>query len=86
MVIAEDLFIENNLIPANYWYIRPDLEWLAVQVLWVHDELQVDTVPDYTELVGELLIKAAALAGQAFELRVPVDAEYKVGPTWKDTH
>ena len=86
MVIAEDLLIQNGLIPADRWVLLPDEAWWTIQILWVHDELQHDTVPEYADTVGRILQEAAKLAGQAFELRVPVDAEYKVGATWRDTH
>jgi len=86
MVIAEDLFIDAELQPANMWYIDdPDL-WKVIQILWVHDELQEDTIPEYAETVGALLQEAAALAGRVFELRVPVDSEYKIGEDWSQTH
>jgi len=86
MVLAEDLFIAHGLQPANEWVVFDERLWHVIQILWVHDELQEDTHPEYAEQVGQLLQQAAKEAGEFLKLRVPVDAEYKIGGSWKDTH
>lgn len=86
MVLAEDKFIAEGLQPDRQWIIRDPEEWVTIQLLFVHDELQHDCKPDYTTQVGTLLMQAAREAGELLKLRVVVDAEYKVGGTWKETH
>lgn len=52
----------------------------------VHDEWQIETPPEHAEEVGELGRAAIKRAGIYFKMRCPLDGEYRVGRTWKDTH
>jgi DNA polymerase I-like protein with 3'-5' exonuclease and polymerase domains len=54
----------------------------AYITLWVHDEIVVDCRPEIAEQVGELLVRHAKEAGEHYELKVPLDAEYKIGRNW----
>ena len=54
----------------------------AVIVAWIHDELVVCCRPDIAEQVGELMVRHAKEPGGFYDLRVPLDAEYKIGATW----
>lgn len=74
LVEIEDMLEEAGL--AKY----------AKQVVMVHDEVQFEVKEEYAEQVGELLVKAANKAGEVLGFRVRVDAEYKVGNNWLDTH
>lgn len=86
MVLSEDAFIAGGLQPDNQWYIAEPEVWKVIQILWIHDEVQEDTYPEYTEQVGKILQQTAKAAGEFLSLRVPVDAEYKVGDNWAETH
>ena len=52
----------------------------------VHDEFQIEVREEQAELVGEMGKKAITEAGVVLNLRCPLDGEYKVGLTWRDTH
>ena len=57
----------------------------------VHDELQIQVrSPDEkeAEYVGaDIAVRMAQEAGRRFfKIRCPIDAEYSVGRTWRDTH
>jgi len=52
----------------------------------VHDEWQIETPPEHAEQVGQLGVNAIKAAGFYFKMRCPLDGEYRVGQTWKDTH
>jgi DNA polymerase I-like protein with 3'-5' exonuclease and polymerase domains len=54
----------------------------AYTALWVHDEIVVCCRPELAEQVGELLVRHAKEAGEHFKLKVPLDAEYKIGRNW----
>ena len=41
---------------------------------------------DYADEVGELAVQSIKDAGTHFNFRCPLDAEYKIGKTWADTH
>lgn len=56
---------------------------------WVansHDEMQVEVLSEYAEEVGMICVCAIRVAGKKFNLNCPMDAKYKVGRTWLDTH
>jgi DNA polymerase I-like protein with 3'-5' exonuclease and polymerase domains len=52
----------------------------------VHDEVQIETKPEYGEQVKEIVIKSAERAGTVLKFRCPVSAEGKIGGNWCDTH
>ena len=52
----------------------------------VHDEWQIETPRQYADQVGRLGVEAIKQAGVFLEMRCPLDGEYRVGRTWKDTH
>ena len=56
------------------------------QVAMVHDEIQASVAPEDAELAGKLMVQAAKNAGTVLKLRIPVDAEYKIGKNWAETH
>jgi len=52
----------------------------------VHDEIQFAALEQHSERVGELAVRAAALAGEALGFRIAIGAEYKVGNSWAECH
>lgn len=53
---------------------------------WIHDEVQIAVRKGQEEYVGNLAQRCAKEAGEAYSLRIPIDAEYAVGRSWADTH
>ena len=60
-VIADKMIMTNN-IPAY-------------RLLYVHDELQYETYPEYADKVGAILVESMGLAGEEFNLNVPITGE-----------
>jgi DNA polymerase I-like protein with 3'-5' exonuclease and polymerase domains len=58
----------------------------AQQLAFIHDELQFECHRDAAYLVGQTLMAAAECAGSFYKLRLPINAEAKIGPTWADVH
>ena len=58
----------------------------AHQVVWVHDEIQVECLEKDAEQVGQLAVKAIEDTGKYFDLRLPLTGEYKIGDNWSETH
>ena len=59
---------------------------LDVTILgWIHDEVQMAVKGD-PDHVGNIARRCAEEAGEAFKIRLPIEAEYSVGRTWADTH
>lgn len=53
---------------------------------WVHDEVQLETTPEYADKVGQIVVESARKAGEVLKFRCPVDAEYRIGKNWYDCH
>lgn len=58
----------------------------AILVASVHDETQWECDEDQAEELGNLLVKCAKQAGIDAGLNCPVDAEFKIGNNWRETH
>lgn len=52
----------------------------------IHDEIQAEVNEKHSEAFGELIVQAIVEAGQHFNLRCPLDGEYKIGKNWSETH
>ena len=52
----------------------------------IHDEWQVEVREDHSKDFGSLAVKAIEDAGDYYNMRCPLDAEYKVGDDWSETH
>lgn len=52
----------------------------------VHDEIQSEVVTEQAEIYGQLAVGCLKEAGVSFNLRCPLDGEFKIGTTWADTH
>jgi len=56
------------------------------QVVWVHDEIQVECLEKDAETIGKLAVEAIQKTGEHFQLRLPLTGEYKIGDDWSGTH
>ena len=52
----------------------------------IHDEVQSEVAADQAEKYGWLAVECLKAAGLEYNLRCPLDGEYKVGATWAETH
>ena len=52
----------------------------------IHDEIQSEVATEQAEKFGWLAVECIKAAGISFDLRCPLDGEYKVGTTWAETH
>jgi len=55
---------------------------------WVifHDEIQTEVKEEQAGLFGSLAVGSMIEAGTYYEMNCPLDAEFKVGDTWAETH
>lgn len=56
------------------------------QVAWVHDEVQWECDKELGEKIGEIAVQSVRRAGRHYGIRMPLDAEYKIGTNWSETH
>ena len=52
----------------------------------MHDEIQVDCEESIGKEVGDILVNSFRLAGEYYNMKIPIDAEYKIGKDWAETH
>jgi DNA polymerase I-like protein with 3'-5' exonuclease and polymerase domains len=52
----------------------------------IHDEYQIEAREDHAEKTGILMVESIKAAGIAFNMRCPLDGEYKIGNNWAETH
>ena len=53
---------------------------------YIHDELQWEVRDELAEDFGRMACESATRAGEHFGFRCRIDAEFKVGKSWYDTH
>jgi DNA polymerase I-like protein with 3'-5' exonuclease and polymerase domains len=52
----------------------------------VHDEIQIQVKGDAEYVGRDIACRKAEVAGRFYNIRVPIEAEYSIGRTWRDTH
>jgi len=52
----------------------------------IHDEWQIEVKESQAEFTGSLAVESIIKAGEYFNLRCPLDGEYKIGNNWYETH
>jgi len=52
----------------------------------IHDEIQTEVREDQADMFGQFAVASIVEAGKVFNLNCPLDAEYKIGNSWADTH
>jgi len=52
----------------------------------IHDEWQIETLNEHAELVGQAGVQSIKDVTDIFNLRCPLDGEYKIGDNWSETH
>jgi DNA polymerase-1 len=52
----------------------------------IHDEWQIEVPKDKADFIGKFAVDSIIKAGEHFNLRCPLDGEYKIGGNWSETH
>ncbi len=84
MIAKKWMLTSDDLFQAQGWKHGWDGDYAFLA--FVHDELQVAVREELTEYAKEILIDAAAMAGEFFNFAMKVDAEAKDGINWAMTH
>jgi hypothetical protein len=56
------------------------------QVVFVHDEVQIECRPEHAHAVGQAVVNGIKKAAKIFKSNCPLDGEYKIGNSWAETH
>lgn len=78
IVMKKALVLFDDKVKANKWAVK--------YVANVHDEAQLECPKDIAEDVGKAFKQSIIEAGEAYNLRCPLDGEYKIGNNWRKTH
>jgi DNA polymerase-1 len=78
IVMKKALVIFDDKRKANKWPVK--------YVANVHDEAQLECPKDIAEEVGKAFRQSIIEAGEFYNLRCPLDGEYKIGANWRETH
>ena len=73
------VILHNKLKEKNY---NDDVQMVA----HIHDELQLQCKSSIADTVGKIARQSIIDAGVYFNLRCPLDAAYKIGNSWAETH
>jgi DNA polymerase-1 len=75
-LVCLDSHLKTTLVPGV------DYEFVAN----VHDEFQIEVLPQHAEFVGKACTKALQLAGETLKFTCPISGEFVIGNSWKETH
>ncbi len=78
IVMKKALVLFNDKIKANKWPVK--------LVANVHDEFQFECPQSIAEDAGKAARMSIIEAGVCYNLRCPLDGEYKIGRNWRETH
>jgi DNA polymerase I-like protein with 3'-5' exonuclease and polymerase domains len=81
---AGAIVMKKALVILNDKFKRYNID--AKFVANVHDEWQIECSADIADVVGKAAVQSIKEAGIAYNLRCPLDGEYKVGRNWRETH
>ena len=77
-IICKQWLVEFNKAVKEYTDVQ--------QVVWVHDEIQVECLEEDAEKIGKLAVESIERTGKHFNLRLPLTGQYKIGNNWSETH
>jgi DNA polymerase-1 len=78
IVMKQALVLFDAKIRKHKWPVR--------FVANVHDEFQWETKPEYATITGEAAVQSIVEAGEFYNLRCPLNGEFKYGKNWRETH
>ncbi len=77
----------GSIIAKRAWVIFHENCNLPYHQLGViHDEIQIECAPEDADDIGKQVVQAMKDTTQYYNLRCPIDGEYKIGRSWNDTH
>ncbi|SFZ81692.1 DNA polymerase-1 [Devosia enhydra] len=81
MKVALNIF-HFERVPARGWVHARDFAYLAN----VHDEVQVECVPELAKAIGAELADCIREAGERLGIRCPLAGSFDIGANWHETH
>jgi DNA polymerase I-like protein with 3'-5' exonuclease and polymerase domains len=75
-LVCLDGHLKETLVPGV------DYEFVAN----VHDEWQIECLPEHADFIGKACVSAMKQAGEILNFACPISGEYVIGNSWKETH
>jgi DNA polymerase I-like protein with 3'-5' exonuclease and polymerase domains len=79
----------SGAVVSKYWMAEASkaaAQYRASQLAYIHDELQYSCPKSCADSFGKAVTQAATTAGEMLKLNIRIDAEYRVGTNWAETH
>lgn len=83
----------SGAVVSKYWMIVANNRLrdrfgsnVVKQLAYVHDELQFSCPAKFADEAGKIITDAAIEAGKRLSILMPINAEYKIGNNWSQTH
>jgi len=86
LVIFDEVLKSSTPIQPETGSFGPQMLYDARFVANVHDEWQLEVAHSDCIRVGQEGVNAIVKAGTVLNLRCPLDAQYKIGNNWSETH
>lgn len=84
--IQGDEAVLMKMVVVRVWRAIKRLKLAALQVGFIHDEVQYDCSPEAAPIVAELFKQSIEFCGKYLKFLVPMAGDSKEGPTWAQTH
>lgn len=81
-VMKRALWLFNESLKAKGWVFGNEYAFVAN----VHDEWQIEALPEHADEIGRLGVASIKQAGIDLKVRCPLDGEAKIGGNWSETH
>ena len=81
---AEAVIMKRSIVMLDKAATDAGLDF--IKVIDMHDESQADVLPEHADEYGILAEQSIRDAGLYYDMNVKLDAEYKVGASWRFTH
>jgi DNA polymerase I-like protein with 3'-5' exonuclease and polymerase domains len=79
----------SGAVVSKYWMVEASkaaAQLHAKQLAYIHDELQYSCPKSVADEFGKAVTAAATAAGEQLNLNIRIDAEYRIGNNWAETH
>jgi DNA polymerase I-like protein with 3'-5' exonuclease and polymerase domains len=82
----------SGAVVSKYWMILANFNLkkkfgnAVKQVAYIHDELQFSCPADIAQEAGKIITDSAIEAGNRLKICMPINAEFKIGRNWSETH
>lgn len=82
----------SGAVLSKYWMVlanknlKEKFGTRVKQLAYIHDELQFSCPKDIAEEAGRIITESATEAGTRLGIKMRIDAEFKIGSNWSETH